>query len=222
MLKNIIVYTIKASLLPIIIPSLAISLLFLVFGVRSESILGVVAILQLYIIVLQTDISLRQHLVLELQHQPLFEIRNLGKYYGIRNIGNHPAYNMALGFTEVVNNEERYLPNNLRVKDFFLCLKPGPAGKIVGVNSTGPTEMPIEHVRILHSEPLIQREVIVRISYKDVLGEEREVKFVKLSNMDEFLFSGTSIESKKGILLPHIEKLSLVRTYFKIKKLPQR
>lgn len=82
MLKNIIVYTIKASLLPIIIPSLAISLLFLVFGVRSESILGVVAILQLYIIVLQTDISLRQHLVLELQHQPLFEIRNLSMHYG--------------------------------------------------------------------------------------------------------------------------------------------
>jgi len=110
--KNVIGYTLKASLVPIIIPGLAISLLFYHFGMKTETILLIVIIAQLYIIILQTDISLRQHLVLELQHQPLFEIRNCGEFYGIRNVGNYPAYNVFLGFTEVVNNEKNLFPSN--------------------------------------------------------------------------------------------------------------
>ena len=220
--ENIVIYILKAAFIPIIVPFSLIFLLFYWFGVKTETVLVVVIIAQLYIVILQTDIFLRQHLVLELQHQPLFEIRNLGMHYGIRNVGNHPAYNVILGFTEIVNNEEKRLSNNLIINDFFPCLKPGPAGKAVGVGPGGPEEIPIEHERILHSEPLAKHKVIVRISYNDVLGEQRETIFVKPSNINEFLFSGISIESKKGILLPYIERLSLVRTYFKIKSFLKR
>ncbi|RLE54273.1 MAG: hypothetical protein DRJ30_05460 [Candidatus Methanomethylicota archaeon] len=214
--RKIIFNLFRASLIPIIIPLCVIYILFHYFGFTVEVFMAIITIIWVYITVIQAEVSLRQVAMHEASYQPNFKIDvhftslsvvadnrtascDKPDTYVLINEGKFPAYNIILGITEIINNKQKPLSRDLRIDKPEDMLAPG--GNMPLLKITSET---------------IKKQIIVRVSYQDIFGIDRETVFMKLKGVEQFILIRTPIDVRRGIVLKSIEDLQLMYKLLKI------
>ena len=161
-----------------------------IIGFDVNLLLAMILLFQLYLIAIQTEISLRQTTILTAEYNPALVVGKCSvstarhrpgeEMVSLRNVGGAPAYNVFVGVRGPV--ETKPTSSTMLNKDDVIDL-------FVTDNDNLPHEVEITAL------------------YNTSLGEMKETHFVKMSGQRDFyLISGVE---KTGFFLDQLERLRL-------------
>lgn len=192
--RNVIPKLFFAFLPTLIIPGIIIWQIVKHFGISETSLLGIMALAQVYIVWAQLEISLRQSALAAREYEPIFKIGKKyigwGNYfYYIENVGKYLARNVNL-LIQILENKE-----NIKVHEFKQMI-----GDIV----------PGEKITLGNFQDWEDKYIItLDVNYEDILDRMDSTYFVKEPKFKEFL---NILPRKKlpGILLNSFEEIGLI------------
>jgi hypothetical protein len=201
--RNVIKKLFIASIPTILIPVICIWYILKHFGISETSLLGIMALAQIYIVWAQLEISLRQSHLSTFQYEPVLklerEILEGNNFYYLRNVSQNLARNVKAEIIIGKGKEER--------SEFFQL-----------------GDIAFNEKKFLGNLSQFEKEntIQIDINYENIFGDFKGVSFIKEPKFSEFL----SIPSSKklpGILLNSFEELGLIFTsiylfYFKKKR----
>jgi len=165
--------------------------------------LALILLFQLYVIVIQAEISLRQSALFSAQYEPVLKVDTgyssvaTAKFVSpadvlvsLKNVGQTPAFNIMVGLVD-------------REKGEIL-------EKSAWLERSTPSLSPNESIPVFSmlGKDYNERSIDMNVIYVNVLGDHGEVTFTKFPKSDNFFMirPRTSI----GILLPLLENIRLV------------
>ena len=162
---------------------------------------GLILLLQLYVIIIQAEITLRQSSLSSAQYEPVFLVLTDKKepesrVTKIRNVG-QPAYNI------MVTLFDRRTGNPLGKHELLL----------EGLRSLSSQEE-IATMRMSLNDYVLT-EIELFIVYFNVLGETKEVSFWKPIGDDEFFMRMGEFGAREGFLLRSLENLVLLYKFWR-------
>lgn len=159
-------------------------------GFDVNLLLAMILLFQLYLIAIQTEISLRQTTILTAQYNPALVVGKISvstarerpgeEDVSLRNVGEAPAYNVFVGVRGPV--EAKPVSSTMLGKDAEMGL-------------------------FIMDDGNLPHEIEISVLYSTSLGETKEAHFVKLPGQRDFyLVSGVE---KAGFFLDQLERLRL-------------
>lgn len=175
------------------------------YGIKLDVnvLLALILLFQLYVIVIQAEISLRQSALFSAQYEPVLKVDTgyssvaTAKFVSpadvlvsLKNVGQTPAFNIMVGLVD-------------REKGEIL-------EKSAWLERSTPSLSPNESIPVFSmlGKDYNERSIDMNVIYVNVLGDHGEVTFTKFPKSDNFFMirPRTSI----GILLPLLENIRLV------------
>jgi hypothetical protein len=171
-------------------------------GQNINTILALILLLQLYVIIIQAEITLRQNALATFQYDPTLvgvveRPSREQRIMVIRNAGKQPALNVYVSLVDTKTG--------------------GPmAGSDVQVEQFRNLE-PNETIPVLNmpTQEYSERPIQLRVSYWNILGEWKETTLLKQIGDGQFLSIG-GIKPDNGVFLRSLENLSLIYTVAKL------
>jgi len=177
-----------------------------IYGVKLtldvNVLLALILLFQLYVIVIQVEITLRQNALFYAQYEPTLKVNvsssaatpmdAIPKHttVSLKNIGEKPAFDVMIALLD--RKTGKAIEESARVKADVPSLSQGESMDVLF--------MPNEEYR--------DRDIDMNILYTNVLGDHGEVSFVKMSRHDNFFMIRPS--ARIGVLLPSLESIRLV------------
>jgi len=187
-------------------------------GLSAQTLLTIVLIFQLYILAIQAEIALKQTAVHAVSYQPVFDvITKAGEEVELvevtlRNSGKYPAQNLAIGLRDDETGKQiehdQYITERGRYGiekvESLLQLAQGKEICIYFLVS------PKDYVR---------KSITMRVMFEDVLGEPREITYVKFPKSTEFVPVSAPIDLRSKGLLKFLEDFRLVWLVWRMPRL---
>ncbi|MHA1506708.1 MAG: hypothetical protein ACTSR0_05975 [Candidatus Asgardarchaeia archaeon] len=187
-------------ILLVIISSVTILLQFFNYTLDAitASLQTVTLLIQVFILRQQNEIQSRQTFIFEAEYQPSFKIEKRDTTYQIAdhtlksytkpgyylvNKGRYPVYNLRVNLVKVSDQKEERITKPS--KGMLQILLPEKDHLILEFDDKTKKKLEIKESKIK-----------VRITYKDILGERREMTFIKMENSEEFTLSEVPIYIK--------------------------
>ena len=177
-----------------------------IFGVKLtldvNVLLALILLFQLYVIVIQVEITLRQNALFYAQYEPTLKVSVSSsaatpmdatpKYttVSLKNIGEKPAFDVMIGLLD--RKTGKAIEESARVKADVPSLSQGESMDVL----------------FMPNEEYHDRDIDMNILYTNVLGDHGEVSFIKMPGHDNFFMIRPS--ATIGILLPSLENIRLV------------
>jgi hypothetical protein len=208
--RNVIKGIIKASLLPIILPVIIIGVVIAIFGFTLESLVAVLTLGELYIVLAQLEVALRQTRLSMLEYEPELKVEVEKKMGGaIYYIEPKSSYFFNL---RLVNKGE-HLARNVFVSIDVKEKK--EENKFIPFSDIGSNE--VKDLCVFREDLFNNNTITVDVDYENILGEFSGIYFIKYPNFPFFI----TVKPLKtpGPLLNSIEELALIYQLF---TLPRR
>ena len=191
--RNVIKGLFLASLTTLIIPGVLIWQIIKRFGISETSLLGIMAVAQIYIIWAQLEIALRQSELSAVKYEPIFKLgkRYIGVgnwFYYIENVGEYLARN--------VNVSVQIIEGNGKVKE-SISQQFGDVASSERRNLGNLRKWEEKYV------------ITIDIDYEDIFNRVREAHFIKEPKFSGFL-NIMSNHKLSGILLNSLEEIGLI------------
>ena len=191
--RNIVKKLFLASLTTFIIPGILVWQIVKHFGISETSLLGIMAVAQIYIIWGQLEVALRQSELSVVKYEPIFKLgkRYIGSgnwFYYIENVGEYLARNVNVTIQIVEENGKVKKPIFQQFGD---------------VASSGRKD--IGNLRQWEGKYTIT----INVDYEDVFNQINEAHFIKEPKFSEFLNVMPS-HKLPGILLNSFEEIGLI------------
>lgn len=192
--RNVIPKLLLAFLPTLIVPGIVIWLIIKHFSISETSLLGIMALAQIYIIWAQLEIALRQSELQKKEYEPILKVgkRFIGGngniFYYIENVGKYLARNVNILIRIMENNQKEKLHEFRQIGN----LAPGEKGEIGFLKEWED-----------------KYTIIINVDYEDVFNRMKRTLFVKEPKFSEF-FNILPEEKLPGILLNSFEEIGLI------------
>lgn len=164
--------------------------------------LALILLFQLYVIVIQVEITLRQNALFYAQYEPTLKVNVSSSAatvmdaipehttVSLKNIGEKPAFDVMVGLMD--RETGKAIEESARLK--------------ADVPSLGLGES--MDVLFMPNKDYHDRDIDMNILYTNVLGDHGEISFVKLPRHDNFFMIRPT--ARIGFLLPSLENIRLI------------